>query len=256
MKKYQLENLVTAITKTLLEELRKEETSSGAVAPVTGTHIPIQKRIMEGGQTIYKTREGGSDVYWMDNKDTGGKTYIKPESLNKYRSQGYEIIDINSGEELTEGNEDTIPGTFVDRGQVRLQGGIDQALADKIAHHWWDVMQSTGKDERGVYNYKTRGDAWCCSVGLLNGRPAILSSTTTSGRLNLLVGNDEIFGASQLSETSITGGANGEAYNIPAAFSRRDGGSRQALEGSNKLGYELTPLGKKDMSRHPDRMIE
>ena len=112
-------------------------------------------------------------------------------------------------------------------------------------------MQSMGKDERGVFNYKTRGDRYCCSVGLLNGQPAILSVTTRPGRLNLLVGNDEIFGGENLSETT-TGDVGG--YNIPAAFSRRDGGSKKALDGSKSLGYELTPAGKEEFARHPDRM--
>ena len=208
-------------------------------------------------------------------------------------------------------DENKIPGAFVDRGQVKLEGGIEQSLADKIAHYHWDIMQSMGKNDKGTYDYKTRGDRYCCTVGLLNGKPAILSATTTPGKLQLLVGNEEIFGKDTISEgeeadvvndmwagsddelssvdhskkhkkrgnkvsnqstnkragkliikgekqpiktESVTGGV--EGYNIPAAFSRKDGGSKKGLDGSNALGYELTPQGKKDFDRHPDRMIE
>lgn len=253
IKKSQLEELVVLITKSLLNEM---------------------KTISES-MTVYKTREGGSDVYWIDNKDTGGKQRINPEKLNWYRAKGYSIIDINSGEDLTEESstssvspangklpivkkvmedeENRIRGKFIERGEIKLDGGINQTLADKIAHYHWDIMQSMGKDERGVFNYKTRGDRWCCSVGLLNGQPAMLSITTTPGRLQLLTGNSEIFNEETLEEISDCGGAG--AYNIPAAFSRRDGASSKALDGSKSLGYELTPQGKKDFERHPDAMI-
>ena len=149
-------------------------------------------------------------------------------------------------------DEDTIPGRFVNRGEVKLEGGINQLLADKIAHYHWDIIQSMGKNERGTFDYKTRGDKYCCTVGLLNGQPAILSVTTTPGRLNLLVGNAEIFNEESLEEISTCAGAG--AYNIPAAFSKREGGSSRAIEGSKSLGYELTPQGKQDYSRKPDAM--
>jgi len=57
----------------------------------------------------------------------------------------------------------------------------------------------------------------------------------------------------KIEESSVTGG---EGYTIPAAFSKNDGGSKKALAGSNALGYELTPIGKKDLARRPDKMIE
>ena len=46
------------------------------------------------------------------------------------------------------------------------------------------------------------------------------------------------------------------AYNIPAAFSKREGGSSAAMKGSKSLGYELTPQGKQDFNRKPDAMTE
>ena len=57
----------------------------------------------------------------------------------------------------------------------------------------------------------------------------------------------------KIEESSVTGG---EGYTIPAAFCKNNGGSKKALAGSDSLGYELTPIGKKDLERQPDKMIE
>ena len=54
-----------------------------------------------------------------------------------------------------------------------------------------------------------------------------------------------------VTEESTTGNVSG--YNIPAAFSRR-GGSQRGVAGSSKLGYDLTPIGKKEMNRRGDTL--
>jgi len=46
-------------------------------------------------QPIYKDRQGGQDVYWMDNRDSGGKIHIKPEAVAKMTKRGHRVIDIN-----------------------------------------------------------------------------------------------------------------------------------------------------------------
>jgi hypothetical protein len=43
-------------------------------------------------------------------------------------------------------------------------------------------------------------------------------------------------------------------YNIPGWVSRK-GGSKKGVEGSAALGYELTPIGKKEMERPGDKLI-
>jgi len=153
-------------------------------------------------------------------------------------------------------DDDTIPGKFVDRGEIKLEGGLDYDTANKIANYHWYILGSYGKDDRGVWNFKTIGERWCCSVGMLNGKPAILSVTTTPGRLNLLVG-DEAY--PQLKEMTTTSGGGGSSagtpgYNIPGAWA---GGS---LEKNKKhievLGYTLTPAGKKEMKRAGDNLYE
>jgi hypothetical protein len=44
-------------------------------------------------------------------------------------------------------------------------------------------------------------------------------------------------------------------YNVPAAFSRK-GGSKAGVAGSAKLGYNLTPIGKKEMELRGDNLYE
>lgn len=120
-----------------------------------------------------------------------------------------------------------IKGKFVDRGEVQLQGGMTYEQASKIANHLWDIFGSLGKDAKGVYNFKTRGDRFCCSVGMLNGKPAVLNITTTPGRLQLLVG-DEI-GLSGVSEETGTGAVGG--YSTPFAFKKKKKKSNESVLG-------------------------
>ena len=290
IKKSQLESLVTMITKTLLNEIHNvsdknnlfiEESSPDGSFNVVwrGTNgINDIEQALETLKTYQsnnrlelwsKAHAETSDGYAPMAYRKAGSNQIKISGTLKMlmRNPAPEISEesatsavapINGklpiSKRVMENDEDTIPGRFVNRGEVKLEGGINQQLADKIAHYHWDIMQSMGKNERGTFDYKTRGDRYCCTVGLLNGQPAILSVTTEPGRLNLLVGNKEIFGNNTLEEMSDSSGAG--SYNIPSAFSRRDGGSSKALDGSKALGYELTPQGKKDFERHPDSMLE
>lgn len=150
-----------------------------------------------------------------------------------------------------EESDDKLKGKIVRPGQIKLEGGIDPNLAKKIAnHHWYIENSELGSD--GVWNFRTRGKAYCCAVGLLNGQPAILSKIPT-GNLELLVGNQEIFDEEPISEMTTTGAVAG--YNIPAAFARK-GGSKRGVEGSAKLGYTLTSIGKKEMKRQGDNLEE
>jgi len=248
IKKSQLEELVTAITKTLLHEIRegKEESWSDMMQRV---ETDYNRNIKDPAYTNYKRTDP------RDSTDQDGNKLAVPVDEESTASA---VAPVNGklpiNRRVMENDNLVMRGTFVDRGQVKLEGGIGQQVADKIANYHWDIMQSMGKDDRGIFNYKTRGDRWCCSVGLLKGEPAILSITTTPGRLNLLIGNKEIFGNNTLEEMSDSSGAG--SYNIPSAFSRRDGGSSKALAGSEALGYELTPQGHKDFERHPDAMLE
>jgi hypothetical protein len=139
----------------------------------------------------------------------------------------------------------------VNRGEIKLDRGIDPNLAYKIASYHWDVMGPGIPNERGTFDFKTRGDRFCCSVGMMNGQPAILSVTTTPGRLELLVGKEAYQDNANIHEMTTTSAAQG--YNIPGAFSRK-GGSKAGVESS--AGYTLTSTGKKDMELKADRLYE
>ena len=140
---------------------------------------------------------------------------------------------------VAEDNEVYMKGKFVDRGEIKLEGGLDPKLANYIANNHWDVMGELGKDERGVFNYKTRGDRWCCSVGMLNGKPAMLNVTTTPGRLQLLVGKELSNNSDKqldepINEMSSTGAAAG--YSTPFAFTKNKKGSPKGIEAAKKYG--------------------
>lgn len=67
-------------------------------------------------------------------------------------------------------------------------------------------------------------------------------------------------GNKSLSEMTTTSGGGGSSagttgYNIPGAFSKK-GGSEAGVAGSRKLGYELTPIGRKDMEKRADKLLE
>lgn len=62
------------------------------------------------------------------------------------------------------------------------------------------------------------------------------------------------FKKKNLAEMNTTdGGTTG--YNVPGAFARK-GGSVKGVAGSAALGYELTPIGKKEMNRTADKLLE
>lgn len=54
-------------------------------------------------------------------------------------------------------------------------------------------------------------------------------------------------------EMTTTGAVTG--YNVPAAFSKK-GGSKAGVEGSEHLGFKLTPIGRKEMERSADKLYE
>lgn len=44
--------------------------------------------------------------------------------------------------------------------------------------------------------------------------------------------------------------------NISGGWVSKRGGSKRGVEGSNSLGYELTPIGKEEMKRKQDPVYE
>ena len=270
-------------------KLEKEQTGTAAASPVTGPNafkkksmpresvtnealgldsskfelvsfknVPVGGSFKAGWVPPYYDYVKISDV---EAEGTDGKKKWKSKfepnasvgALKQNMSEKKTALESATTPDLT---DDRMQGKFVDRGQIKLEGGLDYETAEQIASHHWDIFGSYGKDERGVWNFKTRGERWCCSVGMLNGQPAILSVTTTPGRLNLLVGNEAY---PQLKEMTTTSGGGGSSagtpgYQIPGAWA---GGS---LEKNKKhievLGYKLTPAGKREMKRAGDNLYE
>jgi len=69
-------------------------TGKDSATPETVRKTVKEKTIKEGGETIYKDREGGQWVYWMDNTDSGGKIRINPANVEKYLRQGYRLVTL------------------------------------------------------------------------------------------------------------------------------------------------------------------
>lgn len=161
--------------------------------------------------------------------------YLRKNNDFKSQNQGRKETNF-----VGENNDEKIKGKFVDRGSVKLNGGLDYNTAEKIANYHWDIFGSFGKDEKGVFNFKTRGDAWCCSVGMLNGKPAMLNRTTTPGRLQLLVGDELDMNLKEESGTGAVGG-----YSTPFAFSRNKLGSGKAIAAAKKYGTVVKSISEK-----------
>jgi len=90
------------------------------------------------------------------------------------------------------------------------------------------------------YNYCDMGHAWKAESG------------------DVLMNADNVDGP--IFEMTTTSGGGGSSpgtpgYNIPGAFAKK-GGSVAGVEGSEALGYTLTPAGKKEMQRSADKLYE
>lgn len=69
-------------------------TGKDSATPETVRKTVKEKVVKEGSETIYKDREGGQWVYWMDNSDSGGKIRINPANVEKYLRQGYRLVTL------------------------------------------------------------------------------------------------------------------------------------------------------------------
>ena len=171
----------------------------------------------------------------MDYLKKSGFKFIQKEKIKEDSEEFKDgltntMAAVNIGEN---DDDDVIKGKFVNRGEVKLDGGLEYDEAYKIANSQWDIFGTYGKDERGVWNFKTRGDRWCCAVGKLNGKPALLSVTANPGRLQLLVG-DELNIDESITEMSTSAGAG--SYMTPFAFTKNKKGSPKGIAAAKKYG--------------------
>ena len=45
-------------------------------------------------ETIYRDRQGGTWVYWLDNHDTGGRIYLTASGVNRLLRKGYRLVSL------------------------------------------------------------------------------------------------------------------------------------------------------------------
>jgi len=81
----------------------------------------------EPEQVIYKDRQGGQDVYWMDNKDTGGKIHIRPEAVQKLIKRGHRLVDLQDVNENTNGGTQSL---IDGQSNVVAAGRVNKVLAE------------------------------------------------------------------------------------------------------------------------------
>jgi hypothetical protein len=74
-----------------------------------------------------------------------------------------------------------------------------------------------------------------------------------SGRCSKCKDGAMFSGGKKVNEMTTTGAVSG--FQVPGWVSRK-GGSQKGIEGSAALGYELTPMGKKEMQRTGDKLVE
>lgn len=249
MKRSQLKQLIKQIIRESIQDVNPEF-ADGTVRPMPATSVA------EGRYDAKPCDCGsGQNSFWANDARGIPLKRVCPkcrdEKLKGYRQDVLDNPNYEADEPIEpdyqesvvkEDNEVYMKGKFVDRGEVKLEGGLDPKLANYIANNHWDVMGELGKDERGVFNYKTRGDRWCCSVGMLDGKPAMLSVTTTPGRLQLLVGKELSANSNKqsdepINEMSSTGAAAG--YSTPFAFTKNKKGSKKAIDATEKMGYKV-----------------
>ena len=189
--------------------------------------ITFHSKSLNGRASFFKIDTNSTYFRWLSKNEQGEWFYTDDGGIRS-KWVPFEIKNKTVNEQT---DEDTLDGKFVNRGEIKLEGGLDYETAYKIASYHWDIFGQSGKDDRGVWNFQTRGNRWCCAVGMLNGKPAMLSVTTTSGRLHLLVGNELKVGLNEESGTGAVG-----SYSTPFAFTKNKKGSPKGIEAAKKYG--------------------
>jgi hypothetical protein len=83
-------------------------------------------------QPIYKDRQGGQDVYWMDNRDSGGKIHIKPEAVARMVKRGHRVVDINEPSDQHNSRNLKENDAIVNAGQHLINGQSNAVAAGRV----------------------------------------------------------------------------------------------------------------------------
>jgi len=237
-----LEGIVREIVKTLAKEM----SGTAAASPVTGPKAFVKKKFTETAEpddterAVDTTRKSNccgappAGEIARDNagrcskcKDgamfSGGKKKVKENEFDgkKWPKHNAKI----SPEEMEEAKNVAAkiwqPVYLTQFHSISADGG----------KHFVVFLHSATGDKH--YMYKDKNGKWFYSKGV--------------GAESKFVPADEY-----LNET-VTGDVSG--FNVPGWVSRK-GGSKKGVEGSAALGYELTPMGKKEMQRTGDKLFE
>ena len=109
----------------------------------------------EREQVIYKDRQGGQDVYWMDNKDTGGKIQVRPEAVQKLIKRGHRVVDLqdvneeNAGDgtqSLIDGQSNSVAAGRVNKVLGELSKGIFSDQSWEAINKIFEKLKSLGLD--------------------------------------------------------------------------------------------------------------
>lgn len=173
-----------------------------------------------GGDKIYKDRQGGSDIYWMDNHDTGGKIFIKPENIKKYLRKGYQLIDMTV-------NEKILPdGRYADD---MWDGGRMKRVEKLNENELQDLEKKLKLLGKAFKNARTEGES----------RNIHLAQREISYRIKKL--RQSLKGSEEIKEMSSSGAvfSGGPTIQSPAWGTKNKLGSPKAIKATKDLGYKV-----------------
>jgi hypothetical protein len=99
-------------------------------------------------EKIYKDRQGGVDVYWMDSE--GEKVYIKPDRVNLYLRRGYRLVDLKDANESLSQDDAESP-LYVEYVKPMTNETPFVLNGEKFEYCW--AKYPNGKIDIGVYAY-------------------------------------------------------------------------------------------------------
>jgi hypothetical protein len=156
----------------------------------------------ENDDIIFKDRQSGQDVYWIDNKDTGGRIQLKPENVSKYLRQGYEIVTLErestiretdvGDQHLINGQSNVVAAGRVNKVLSSLSKGLFSDNSWEAIHKIFNKLQGLGL-EVSITSTKYGGQSdssngmpkfkeWQISIPFTNknGKPAVLTGQITA----------------------------------------------------------------------------
>jgi hypothetical protein len=221
IKKDDLQKLIRGIIKTVMEGVTKKND---------------EKLCEDGGAAV--AGDGGMSTTSDVSPVTGPNAFKSKKSINKSSRPVTE--NEFDGKEMPKHNAKCTPEEEAEANRIAKEiwgwqvGPMRLHSIDRLGgKHFWSDEHSVLKSRHIIC--KQRDGAWIYVKG--DGLQAMWVK----------------FENEPLAEITTTNSVAG--YNIPGAFSRA-GGSARGVESSDKLGYQLTKIGKEDMKLKADKLCE